>query len=377
MKTFLITVHGINTEGLWQEMVKPVFAPHFEYKAIKYPYYRRLGVLKLVIEPWVFFPLVIIVFVLWYLSYISSLLMFVLALPILLFSYLGSFVRRRLAVNSVKREMMKYMVNGRRPHIIAHSLGTFLTFTYLGKFPDPRARNIVLTGCVLTRDFDWNRLKSFNPLAFRKIRNEVGSKDWVASLAYYLERWVPGLGVAGFAGFSEAENIVHTVPSPNQPCETCKGQAVPIHNVISPYCGHSDTFIDHGYASRYWLPFLWDIDPTEYEEFLNLCIGADKLEDLGNLSDLRIAEDELRVSAWTWAKGSLEAYVEREINADPRTRLQHLPVADLVSQAISGVWRAVAIASEVSLTQTLGWEKKARALHPSIAVQHAVNSLYR
>jgi hypothetical protein len=39
----VLTIHGIETSGDWQEDVARAFAPHFACKTIKYPHYRWLG----------------------------------------------------------------------------------------------------------------------------------------------------------------------------------------------------------------------------------------------------------------------------------------------------------------------------------------------
>lgn len=52
----VITVHGLWTEGRWQEEIAPVLYPHFEPGSVKYRSYRFLGPLDLVFEPWVLLP---------------------------------------------------------------------------------------------------------------------------------------------------------------------------------------------------------------------------------------------------------------------------------------------------------------------------------
>ena len=51
MRERLLTVHGIWAKGAWQEEVARVFAPHFDCISVKYPQYRMLGPLNLVLEP--------------------------------------------------------------------------------------------------------------------------------------------------------------------------------------------------------------------------------------------------------------------------------------------------------------------------------------
>lgn len=46
----LYTVYGICSEGHWQDLVKHVFEPYFQYETIKYRYYHNLGVVKILLD---------------------------------------------------------------------------------------------------------------------------------------------------------------------------------------------------------------------------------------------------------------------------------------------------------------------------------------
>jgi len=39
----LVTVHGVSTDGAWQEELHPALAPHFRHVAVKYRQYRFWG----------------------------------------------------------------------------------------------------------------------------------------------------------------------------------------------------------------------------------------------------------------------------------------------------------------------------------------------
>jgi pimeloyl-ACP methyl ester carboxylesterase len=45
------------------------------------------------------------------------------------------------------------------PHIVAHSLGSFILGRTLFRFPEFNAGKIVLLGCVLTPKFKWDILR--------------------------------------------------------------------------------------------------------------------------------------------------------------------------------------------------------------------------
>jgi hypothetical protein len=51
MSKKVITIHGINTRGGWQDSIKTALEPHFECIAIKYRDYRWLGETKILLDP--------------------------------------------------------------------------------------------------------------------------------------------------------------------------------------------------------------------------------------------------------------------------------------------------------------------------------------
>jgi len=371
----LITIHGISTEGAWQDDVeKDVFLPHFRCVNIKYWHFRRLGVLKLILEPLVAAIGGLAILISWYLGQITPWITAVALGLVGLGAMLAAPVRRILALRQVKRQFSPHSTYGHRPHIIAHSLGTYFVAQVLRKFSDPRAGRVVLTGCVLSRYWDWATLRHRNPHAFETVRNEVAGLDAVPRLARLLERLVPGFGLAGAVGFDGPPTLIHTVLS-NDSCPDCAREpesTVLVHNVVSPRHGHSDTFVGEGHAANFWLPWLWGIQPGEYQRFTQLCDEAFDRQENGNEIGLRDTETRLRDTRWEWAGMPLKDYVQR--HAQIRSEQRGVPVAlgsrevDLV---VGLTWMAISAAAKAAREKHAGWEVEARKLHPHVAVAAA------
>ncbi|HEV7514550.1 MAG TPA: hypothetical protein VGO27_22845 [Candidatus Acidoferrum sp.] len=278
----VLTIHGIESSGDWQEEVARAFAPHFECKTIKYPHYRWLGPLKLLLEPYVFLLLgAISAGVLFAMNYSPRTGWITLA-ALFLIAYLASYARRSCAFKHVLQQVSSYA----RPddqsetHLIAHSLGTFLMGSVLRKRPDVHLGRVVLVGCVLPRSFPWHTLTGLSGAEHRfiDVRNEVGQKDIVVWSAWLMSWLIRGLGVSGLRGFKGKENFVHTLSAPGVSCPQGASCSAKIHNMLSQHLGHSDAFVGSGYAETFWLPYLWDIEPKEYLQFLLYCKTAAGLE---------------------------------------------------------------------------------------------------
>jgi predicted esterase len=95
----------------------------------------------------------------------------------------------------------------KKVHFIGHSNGTYVLASALQNYKTLKVGNIAFGGCVLRRDFNWAGVGA----QFDRVRNYVGSKDWVVG-------WFPALfeypvlklmnrdiGSAGFNGFITSE----------------------------------------------------------------------------------------------------------------------------------------------------------------------------
>lgn len=357
MRDCLLTVHGIWTKGPWQEEVARIFAPHFDCISIKYPQYRWLGPVNLLLEPYVVVVLGLLLVVLrkwitadraWDPVIVCSLIA----------AYSMTFLRRTRAFKTILANTSPYAsrFHQSHTHVIAHSLGTYLIGRALRTRSDFHLGRIVLVGCVLPRAFAWSTLRAVGvskTSRFLAVRNEVARKDIVVCMAWSMSWLIYGLGIAGFLGFKGPPELVHKVESPAQPCTQCHKQMAIVHNVVSRDLGHSDTFVGSGYAETFWLPFLWGIEPAEYHDFIQYCKLAGGLERewsskarAAGYIDPRLVkvENEFRRKSWQWCSGSFGAYVEQEVHS--RYPVSGEPLNQSVSLAVRGTWQSVVLALE-------------------------------
>lgn len=353
----VITIHGIWSEGLWQENVAPVLYPHFRPISVKYPYYQWLGPFDLLFEPYV----LVIGAILWAASsFFHQPHEFIVAHWILLLAgwviiaVACTAVRLRAAMNLIRQETAHAIAAGAQPHIIAHSLGSFLFATALKQIPPMRAQRIVLAGCVLRRKFKWEILLERKTDAFDAIRNEVAGKDWVAGAAMLLCWRFWDFGSAGRHGFLGSAPFVHDVKDHGGACQSCSASTSParLHNFSSPHLGHSGVLETSDFASNYWLPFFFDIEPKEFHLFLRLCSGiVTKLPDAirgraaGKLPDEQFGKigGKLLLERWGWAGGArIEEFIQSQIERyHSEYTSDHKKMNDLIKQVVIGVCRAV------------------------------------
>lgn len=121
--------------------------------------------------------------------------------------------------------------------IVAHSFGTYLVGAYLDGFkstnlPVSQFNSIVLTGSILSSDFDWNLHRK----KIGYVKNVRGVSDtWVNRMP----RYYPGrdilFGNAGVSGFSQQCNFLHE----------------DIVNLVDHYNAFGDDLIKGS-----WLPFI-------------------------------------------------------------------------------------------------------------------------
>lgn len=373
MKRRVLTIHGINSDGRWQDEIKALLGPYYACINIRYQHYRYLGALGLFLEPWVSLVLVGL-FVL--LEFNEVDLQFSFWAPIaLVASVVAARIRRWLAFRCVVAQCGSSASAGWHPHIIAHSLGTYFFAEALRRRAEVRADRIVLTGGVINEDWDWAGLMVRKPSAFAAIRNEVGRRDRIARMASILAHLINGFGRSGYLGFRESD-IVHTIPDPNTDCKRCcKGGVItPVHNVVSEYSGHSDSFIGPGYAAFYWLPFFWDIQPEEYRQFREMCeVGVQ----LHQNRDPRGAEVEeiFGGSRFSWApQYTLREYIRRLTEEQLLEGGYALDLVDEVANlAMLNVWYVITDAMEEVQRKPPGWERSARRLYPCMAISVAVD----
>jgi hypothetical protein len=345
----VVTVHGIDTEGSWQDRIEAVLAPHFECVKIKHGGYRRFGALRLSFgSVWLALPALVLLLwcdaeLLFFRRHAMALVAMSLLLAVAVSGLLLANRTRSGALNDFKEQLDSQVTFAGSPHLIAHSFGTFLAGNGVAKFPSLRFDRVVFAGCILPRGFAWTRALKANPKAFNQLRNEVAARDWVpvsADVARFL--LLPGFGSAGALGFFDQQGLVHTVDTPNQACGRCAScsDGAKIHNVVFLEYAHSDHFVGVGHAES-WLPYLWGIDPWEFGFLMEMCVLAADLEEENDLASLEIVERELRERPWKWAGMPLEEFVWRQVEAATGAAVRDEYFASLVSRTVRVFWHAV------------------------------------
>jgi len=289
----------------------------------------------------------------------------------LIAAYFAAPIRRRM---TVKRYVTKggKSLGVTRPHIIAHSFGTFLTGSVLKTFPGIKARRIVLVGCVLREDFDWLDIYTRKTNAFDAIRNEWTKQDGVVRLARFIRRRIPDFGQAGLTGFTPVPNWIHSVASPDFDCVPCQGKPdALIHNYDCSGLGHSDSFIGAIHASRFWLPFLWGRSAKEYGDLLDCCEAAAEAFENSNFHDLKLAEDELLVTKWDWTYGQkFEDYLAELIKIQPNLRGRS--ENELAGRAAGLFWRRMELPRRAAASDNADDQKWIKYLRPELAAAAAI-----
>jgi hypothetical protein len=249
--------------------------------------------------------------------------------------------RRRCAFRAVKTRIGQVRETHPRPHVIAHSLGTYISGHLLNEHDRLSLGRVIFTGSVLDQKFPWHRIVGAETRdGCCLVKNYIGGVDIVPALTGLLRsawvfltclmrlpgivrvtqwlgkllRWRP-LGWVGILGFRDREPVVHTQLY-DTICEKCAqiGTSVPIHNVRSRFGGHSTMNEDSEYHFYQWLPFLWGQSPKEFDYWKELCRagnaakliidrhppGAMKPEVALARQNLSAAEQALLDGIWFW-----------------------------------------------------------------------------
>jgi len=382
----VITIHGIDTIGKWQDEVQTVLTPHFDCLSVKYSLFRRFGATKLLFESAWFLCIAIEGSFLAVLGLLSKdTLPLLLGLASLILALVAAVMLAHRTRARVRDQFKSFLdsraVSSEPPHLIAHSYGTFLAANVMRKFPSMRFDRIVLAGCVLPRRFVWRRILHQNSRAFRHVRNEIAAKDWVPRLANFAKfLLLRGFGSAGSLGFVGHMDLIHNVDTPNHRCKCCVsayGSTAKIHNVMHREYHHSDQFLGNSHARSFWLPYLWGIDPTELWDFVDMCSLAVSLEHDEDKRNVEIVERELRERYWAWAGMTLEEFVAlhvlRKLEDDRYYRGRDL--RRIVTRSVRLLWHAVRSADQEQYKRVKN-EAVVKRLHPENAVRAAVISVF-
>lgn len=305
----VVLLHGISTDAPWYPLTSRIVSDLFETVEIKYPHFRWWAPLKLVGSPLMLGLTVVLAVAAWLFLTGPERLVAVASIVVL------GVALARWRAGALLTSALDFVVEGlseklgadsRPPHLIAHSLGSWLSMNAAARFAGVPFARVVLCGCVLPRSFDWDTLLGTGASAAPRldmVRNEMGLKDPVPRLAGMFSRLAPHFGSAGLDGFVDRDGVVHSLRRPDEACPQCTGAPVaPVHNVPLPRAGHSTMFVGGIQCKTAWVPFLFGYDPGEYRYFVDRCR---RIGESADAAFARVEEAALFTQEWIWAKGSL------------------------------------------------------------------------
>jgi pimeloyl-ACP methyl ester carboxylesterase len=390
-KERVVTIHGVNSDGGWQEEVAKTLGSLFEFVPVKYNHYRWFFGSELLFCPFVWIPGIPFLYVAHRLGWIAGFWHSTLAiLAIVLVSFLATFLYRGWAVRVVKGRLCNAAPGVQRPHLIAHSFGTYVSGNTLATLPATKFGRAILAGCVLDEDFMEKQYKNWSwPQSapgtdmyhVLSVRNEMASRDRIVRLAAKLDRCVPGFGAAGSKGFSGPINLVHSISTPNAQCPACwpstppagtsSGSTSPgvVHNVLCQGLGHSDYFLGANHAILYWIPFLWGYDPAVYRRLLFTCLQVRQAHDNGQPNETLENYKAMRLSSWgQFPKRTLDEAIGDWFAVE----FERIPSDEELDTVASEALRLILLGQEaMDHENTPDRETWIRCLNPSIAIQLA------
>jgi pimeloyl-ACP methyl ester carboxylesterase len=193
----LISIHGVETDGAWQDKIDPSFEgidgfAYRKYKYGKFPFYEAVSSKAREEEIQQFS------------QFYDSL--------------------RALEPKSIS--------------IIAHSFGTYLVGACLSRFPVYEFDTVILCGSILAQDYDWPGL--FQPGRIKRLLNETAGDDWVVNKFRngFLRNQIPHSGPSGVDGFL------------NKPAGMIERHFAEFK--------HSDAFVLREHCNRFWRPFIFN-----------------------------------------------------------------------------------------------------------------------
>lgn len=333
-------IHGIESDGAWRDLVREVLEPHFRCVPLDHDHFARLGWAKIFL-PWL----------------------------------------RKRSVQHVFRQFSDEISAG-SAHLIAHSFGTWISSRLMAKTNLVRFDRVIFAGSPLPVTFNWERMLKRNPGAFTDLRNEIGDKDLVVSLAGKMGRFFGFVGAAGRKGFRESDHLIHSLGqdllSVCRRCLELRDRSLSparIHNVNWSYA-HSEWFVAKGHAANFWLPYLWGIEPAEYISFVDCCLRLKEEENGKRWGVVEKLEDQFRDTVWSWTGGlPMAEFVLQEVSAFYRLQDRTAPTdLDLArDRAVRLVWVVVAQAvAERHRTEGPRRENILLRLQPSVAIGAAV-----
>ena len=131
----VVSLHGLNTAGVWQRNVADLLEAHFSYDTPKYGRFRFLGFTKIAagIAPLMILAYLIIMALVWYFGWGTVQIAGAISITALLLFLVARYMRET-TVDDIA-EALKMRPDEYPPHVVAHSLGTYLLIRALRKYP--------------------------------------------------------------------------------------------------------------------------------------------------------------------------------------------------------------------------------------------------
>jgi len=335
-------VHGILSRGAWFAKVERILHGNFDCKPLPYWQFRLPWVLSLFLYPIAILAMIaagLLTAVTALLGAVTTSRYLVLA-TLLAAGIIALFhLLRRGAERRIRSLLGGLCGDARRPHLIAHSMGSWLGVHALLKSATLSVDRMILVGCVLPPRLDWQRLSG----RVREVRNEVGRQDVVSMLAPF----IPDMGQAGASGFRGEPHEVHDIDAALSACPHCSAPGLDVgplvHNITLECYGHSDVFMEALHIRDLWLPALWGFPPEPYKRFSDTCTELVELAvDKKSALEAELKCHELRDQFWPWTTNhapgrTLGQFIEATIRAQYARSGQTLPTGAALSDLVDWV----------------------------------------
>lgn len=172
--SWVVTVHGMNTDGPWQQDFSWLIANKLKYSApvliLKYPIFRVMTLFERTQR--------------------------------LLVTDLGRRLKAAIAHAQQRGDELRSA-----PDVVLHSYGTLLFSRLLleDEFADLKFGRVLMAGSIVPPDYDWAQHTKSGRI--EQVINHCGDKDWEVGIA---ELFIPGSGPSGRGGFvdTEARNVL-------------------------------------------------------------------------------------------------------------------------------------------------------------------------
>ena len=214
---WVLALHGMNTRGAWQEELSWQMSKSYRY-SVPFAIYKY-GMVR----------------------------------PGVLFKWRMRQLRRQVdsRILRLTGETSESGFGG-KPDVIAHSFGTWLLGQALLQNDKLKVGRVILTGCILRPDFDWQWLIKVGQV--EAVLCHYGTKDFWARIAHYV---IPDTGPSGRRGFNDPKHAI-------------------VHHRAEGF-KHSDFFLEQNLQTEFtaiWKNFL--SAPTENLQHLNSDIRKPK-----------------------------------------------------------------------------------------------------